>query len=75
MTRDLETHDIVLAAALKTLGYQLSTIEKIGNRGIFHFSDVDSSAITDYDLGRLLVEPATFNAAIKSLTTASRRTL
>lgn len=75
MTRDLETHDIVLAAALKTLGYQLSTIEKIGNRGIFHFSNIDASVITDYDLGRLLVEPVSFNAAIKSLTTASRRTI
>lgn len=75
MTRDLETHDIVLAASLKTLGFQLTTIEKIGNRGIFHFSGVEVSIINDYDLGRLLVEPTAFNSAIKSLTTASRRTI
>lgn len=71
----IETQDIVLASALKVLGFRLAHIEKIGNKGIFHFSDVDQQIVNDYDLGNLLVEPIAFNSAIKSLTTASRRTL
>jgi hypothetical protein len=69
----IETQDIVLAATLKVLGYRLDTIEKIGNKGIFSFVDVPESVVNDYDLGNLRVEPVTFNAAIKALTTASRR--
>ena len=73
--RSIETQDIVLAAALKVLGHRLNTIEKIGNKGIFFFSDIDDSVINDYDLGHLRVEPVAFNSAVKSLTTASRRIL
>ena len=74
MTRtDIQTQDIVLAASLKSLGYRLETIEKVGNKGIFFFNDVNSDIIQDYDLGNLLVEPISFNSAIKALTTASRR--
>ncbi len=73
--KTIETQDIVLAAALKVLGYRLDTIEKIGNKGIFFFSDVDETVVNDYDLGNLRVEPVSFNSAIKALTTASRRTL
>lgn len=72
---NIETQDIVLAAALKVLGYRLETIEKIGNKGLFFFNDVDESAVVDYDLGNLRVEPLSFNSAIKALTTASRRTM
>ncbi len=71
----IETQDIVLASTLKVLGYRLDTIEKIGNKGIFFFNDVDESVVHDYDLGNLKVEPVSFNSAIKALTTASRRTL
>jgi hypothetical protein len=73
--RKIETQDIVLAAALKVLGYKLDTIEKIGNKGVFHFSDVEDSVLNDYDLGNIRVEPVNFNSAIKALTTASRRTM
>lgn len=73
--KNIETQDIVLAAALKILGYRLDTIEKIGNKGIFFFTDVDEQIVIDYDLGNLLVEPVSFNAAIKALTTASRRVI
>jgi hypothetical protein len=73
--KTIETQDIVLAATLKVLGYRLDTIEKIGNKGIFFFNDVDESVVNDYDLGNLKVEPVSFNSAIKALTTASRRTL
>jgi hypothetical protein len=75
MSKTIETQDIVLAASLKVLGYQLDHLEKVGNKGIFFFSGVDEAVITDYDLGKLLVEPVAFNSAIKALTTASRRSL
>ena len=73
--RTLETQDIVLAASLKVLGYKLDTIQKIGNKGIFFFNEVDEEVINDYDLGNLRIEPIAFNSSIKALTTASRRTL
>lgn len=73
--RSIETQDIVLAATLKVLGYKLDTIEKVGNKGIFFFNDVDEAVVNDYDLGKLKVEPISFNSAIKALTTASRRTM
>jgi len=75
MKKSIETSDIVLAASLKVLGYKLETIEKVGSRGIFYFVDIDDSVVIDYDLGKLLVEPTTFNSAIKSLTTAARRVI
>jgi hypothetical protein len=75
MKRTIETQDIVLASALKVLGYRLDHIEKIGNKGIFYFADIDDQVINDYDLGNLRVEPVAFNSAIKALTTASRRIL
>lgn len=73
--KNIETQDIVLAATLKVLGYRLDTIQKVGNKGIFFFNDVDESVVNDYDLGNLRVEPVSFNSAIKALTTASRRML
>jgi hypothetical protein len=73
--KNIETQDIVLAATLKVLGYRLDTIQKVGNKGIFFFNDVDESVVNDYDLGNLKVEPIAFNSAIKALTTASRRML
>jgi len=73
--KTIETQDIVLAATLKVMGFRLDTIQKIGNKGIFFFSEVDESVVNDYDLGNLKVEPVSFNSAIKALTTASRRIL
>ena len=73
--KNIETQDIVLAATLKVLGYRLETIQKVGNKGIFFFNDVDEAVVNDYDLGNLKVEPVSFNSAIKALTTASRRML
>lgn len=75
MSKNIETQDIVLAATLKVLGFRLDTIQKVGNKGIFFFTDVDESVVNDYDLGNLRVEPVSFNSAIKALTTASRRML
>lgn len=72
---DLETSDIVLAATLKVEGYTLDRIEKTGNRGVFCFRNVDPDVLTDFDLGKCLVEPLEFNNAVKALTTATRRIL
>lgn len=73
MTKNLETSDIVLAAMLKVKGQKLDKIEKQGNRGIFCFTDVDEALLTEFDLGNAVVEPVSFNNAIKALTTATRR--
>jgi hypothetical protein len=71
--RHIESSDIVLAAALKVKGYKLDRIDKQGNRGIFCFADVDTEVLAEFDLGKCLVEPISFNNAIKALTTATRR--
>ena len=71
--RHIETSDIVLAASLKIKGYKLDRIEKQGNRGVFCFADVDTNVLEEFDLGKCLVEPVSFNNAIKALTTATRR--
>lgn len=69
------TKDIILAAALKHLGYNVSNIEIVGTKGVFFFNDVPDNLVTDFDLGILKVEPVAFSNAIKSLTTATRRQL
>lgn len=70
-----KTTDIVLAASLKVHGFPLANIERVGNtnKGIFIFDDVDDEFITNYDLGKVLVEPVAFNNVIKQLTTSVRR--
>ena len=72
-SQTISTSDIVLAATLKVRGFTLNRIEKNGNKGIFVFDNVDVSAVSDYDLGKCMVEPVAFNNAIKALTTATRR--
>lgn len=67
------TQDIVLAAALKVLGFKMDHIDKVGNKGTFFFIDIDDTVLEDFDLGNLKVEPIAFNMAIKALTTATRR--
>lgn len=71
----IATQDIVLAASLRVLGYKVAKIERDGNKGVFHFDGVDEQHIKQYDLQQLLVEPVAFNSAIKSLTTATKRSL
>lgn len=70
-----KTTDIVLAASLKLHGSELISIERTGNKGIFVFNDVSDDFIQDYDLGKVEVEPVSFNNAIKQLTTSVRRML
>jgi hypothetical protein len=71
--RHIETSDIILAAALKVKGYKLDRIEKQGNRGMFCFADVEAIVLSEFDLGKCLIEPIAFNNAVKALTTATRR--
>lgn len=75
MKQYCETSDIVLAATLKVKGYRLDRIEKDGKRGIFCFTDVDVSELTQFNLGQALVEPVALNNAVKALTTATKRIL
>ncbi len=71
--KNIETSDIVLAAAMRCAGYSLDRIEKNGARGVFCFLDVHEEFLTAYDLGQVKVEPQAFNSNIKQLTTATRR--
>ena len=68
-----KTSDIILAACLKLNQYDMVMIEKEGNKGTFVFADVDLEFVTEYDLGKVRVEPVEFNNAIKQLTTSVRR--
>ena len=67
------TSDIVLAATLRALGHRLVNIEKNNNKGTFFFENISPEIITNYDFGKILVEPVAFNNAIKALTTSARR--
>lgn len=68
-----KTPDIVLAASLKVCGFDLESIDLVGNKGIFVFVDVDKDFLIDFDLGKILIEPINFNNTIKQLTTSVRR--
>jgi len=70
-----KTSDIVLASSLKVCGYELDSIELVGNKGTFVFGNVDKQILLDFDLGKMQVEPVFFNNTIKQLTTSVRRML
>lgn len=72
---DFQTTDIILAASLRAHDYEMKSVEKDGNKGVFVFENVDQEFITTYDLGKVRVEPVTFNNFIKQLTTSARRLL
>lgn len=73
MESEYKTTDIILAACLVLHGYEMTAIEKDGNRGTFVFKNVKHEYIGKYDLGLITVEPVTFNNTIKRLTTSVRR--
>jgi hypothetical protein len=75
MIPEYATTDIVLAATLKVMNFKLSRIDTQGTKGIFYFTEVDKDVLTQYDMGLLLVEPITFNNAIRLLTVAVKRQL
>ena len=68
-----KTSDIVLASVLRLNDIELIDIEIVGNKGTFIFTNVDSDFLIQYDLGKVTVEPVTFNNMIKQLTTSVRR--
>ena len=71
--KEFRTTDIILAACLKVQGHTMTSIERNGNKGTFIFENIPHETISDFDLGKILVEPVTFNNAIKQLTTSVRR--
>ena len=73
MHKEFKTTDIILAAVLKINGHEMVEIIRNGNKGTFVFKDIPTQAITEFDLGKTLVEPIAFNTAIKQLTTSVRR--
>lgn len=74
-TKDVSTTDIVLASCLKMNGFELKAIEQTGNKGTFVFGDVTEEILSDFDLGKLRVEPVSFNNTIRQLTTSVKRLL
>lgn len=68
-----KTTDIILAAVLKLKGYEMTEILRNGNKGTFVFENVQEDDLTEFDLGKTMVEPVTFNNMIKQLTTSVRR--
>lgn len=69
-----KTSDIVLASCLKINGFPLDTIELDSTgKGTFVFNDVTDEFIHSFDLGKVLVEPISFNNTLKQLTTSVRR--
>ena len=70
---EFKTTDIILAAVLKLRGMEMTEIERNGNKGTFIFANVPDDVISQFDLGKITVEPVTFNNAIKQLTTSVRR--
>jgi hypothetical protein len=73
MKMEYKTTDIILAAVLRLQCYQMNRIDITGNMGTFVFDPIPDEVIMDYDLGNVLVEPTSFNAMIKQLTTSVRR--
>lgn len=67
------TTDITLAACLVENQNVLDRIETQGNKGIFYFKNVEKQFLLDYDTRKIMVEPVTFHAAIKNLTTGVKR--
>lgn len=71
--KNYRTTDIILAACLRLKNFDMTEIEINGTKGTFCFNEVDDNFLSDYDLGRCLVEPVAFNNMIKQLTTSVRR--
>ena len=71
--KEYATTDITLAAVLIENQNTLDRIQVQGNKGIFHFLAVEKSFLENYDTRKIMVEPITFHAAIKNLTTAVKR--
>lgn len=73
MSNEFKTTDIILAASLRVFGHELVRIERNGSKGTFVFGDIPGKLVEEFDLGKLCVEPISFNNTIKQLTTSVRR--
>ena len=73
MKKSIETSNLVLAASLKCLGYELVKIDKNASKGTFCFKDVDDEDLIKFDIGQLRIEPLAFSNTQKMLVTAARR--
>ena len=73
MNNPFQTTDITIAAYLTCADFKLVRIDKQGMRGTFVFDNVNPEVITQFDLGKALVEPSEFHNAVKQLTSACRR--
>jgi hypothetical protein len=74
MIEPYKTSDIILAACLKVSGANLESIKRTDTgKGVFIFTNVSEEYLSQYDLGKVLVEPVNFNNAVKQLTTSVRR--
>lgn len=71
--KNYQTTDIILAACLCLNGIEMTEIIVVGSKGTFHFDEVPDGFVSNYDLGKILVEPVAFNNKIKQLTTSVRR--
>ncbi len=74
--KDFQTTDLVLAAVLRLNDNELSYIELSGkdrSRGIFHFADVDSEMLDNFNQGNVRVEPSEYHAMARRLTDSIRR--
>ena len=70
---EFKTSDINLAACLRLNHHEMKRIELCGNKGTFVFDNIRDDILNDFDLGKCLVEPVSFNNMIKQLTTSVRR--
>lgn len=70
---EFKTSDIILAACLRLNGYNMQRIDITGSKGTFVFDPVEETFLQEFDIGKVLVEPVSFNNMIKQLTTSVRR--
>lgn len=71
-----KTNNLTLAATLCVKGYRLAQVEiepGTTTRGVFEFDEIPEHLIEEYDYGKSLVEPASFQMEIRRLTTLTRR--
>lgn len=67
------TTDIVLAACLKMLGFEMESIEVEGRRGTFVFANIPESTIMEFNCGKIRVDPVSFHGMLRQLSTSDNR--
>ena len=70
-----ETADIRLATSLYSLSIPLSHVTlsgRNGTMGIFHFTDVPQSMLTEFEQGEMRIEPQVWHMYLRRLTSMVR---